>query len=213
MTSDRADHPEAERGQTRRSREERRAEIAEATLRVMTRYGLQGTTVSRIAAEVGMAPQSLYNHYENQNEMLLAAIDPLISMTDEWLASSTEQDALARLHDLGKTHHTFLSDRLEGFTIPAYQFLVADPETGIPGAFGQRHRDQLRKVAAVVEEGQRRGAIRSDIDPLKAAWRLFVVAFTEDLAELMEIPEFVTEGASVDILDVLLRDLAVPPEG
>ncbi len=208
MATESEDHARAERGQTRRSREQRRAEIAEATLRVMTRYGLHGTTVSRIAAEVGMAPQSLYNHYENQNEMLLAAIDPLISMTDGWLASSSREDPLARLHDLGKTHHSFLSDRLEGFTIPAYQFLVADPDTGIPGAFGERHREQLRKVAAVIEEGQRRGAIRPDIDPLKAAWRLFVVAFTEDLAQLMEIPEFVTEGTSVEILDVLLKDLA-----
>lgn len=210
MATDRQDHVEEERTQTRRSREERREEIADATLRVMTRHGLQGTTVSRIAAEVGMAPQSLYNHYENQNEMLLAAIDPLIEMTDEWLASSSKQDALARLHDLGKNHHTFLSNRLEGFTIPAYQFLVAAPETGIPARFGEKHLGQLKKVAAIIEEGQKRGTIRQDIDPLRAAWRLFVVAFTEDLAQLMDMPDFITSGTSLEILDVLLRDLAAP---
>jgi len=197
----------------RRKAEQRRAEIAEAALRLMTTRGLRGTTVARIAEEVGLAPQSLYNHFKSQNEMLLATIDPIIAMSDDWLSMSTEPNVLKRLRMLGHSHASYLAEKLEGFVIPSYQVLAAPRETGLPEAFGRRHIEQLHKVARMIEEGQEQGTIRRDLDPLRAAWRLFVVAWTEDMAQLMGIPEFTTDGIANEIWEVLLQDMAAVPEG
>ncbi len=192
----------------RYTRAERREQIADVTLRLMARYGLQGATVHRIAGELGIAPQSLYAHFRSRDEMLLATIDPLIEMTDKWFQSSDEPDVLERLRILGSTHMPFLASQLEGFVIPAYEFITAPPDTGLPKAFGERQREQLGKIARIIDEGKAQGSIREDADSLRAAWRLIVFAWAEDIAEMMGIHEFIGEGISSEILDVLLEDIA-----
>jgi AcrR family transcriptional regulator len=190
------------------TRAERREQIADVTLQLMARYGLQGATVHRVADELDMAPQSLYAHYESRDEMLVAAIDPLIDMTSEWFRSSDEPDVLRRLRVLGETHMSFLAGKLDGFVIPAYEFITAPRDTGLPEAFGKRQREQLEKIALIIDEGKVQGSIREDVDSLRAAWRLIVFAWAEDIAEMMGIHEFIGEGISSEILDVLLKDLA-----
>lgn len=199
---------DAARPRRRRRRAERRAEIAEATLRLMARHGLQGATVTRIAEELGVAPQSLYAHFKNRDEMLFAAIDPLIDMTDRWIESSNEADIPERLRALGRTHMPFLSGQLEGFVIPSYEFLTAPRDTGLPEAFGRRQAEELEKLARIIDEGKKQGSIREDLDSLRAAWRVIVVMWAEDVAEMMGLREFIGEGISEEILDVLLRDMA-----
>lgn len=192
----------------RRSRAERREEVADATLRLMAQHGLTGTTVGRIAEELGIAPQSLYAHFKSRDEMLLAAIDPLIEMTDEWFRSSDESDVLQRLRILGSTHMPFLAGQLDGFVIPAYEFITAPHDTGLPEAFGRRQVEQLGKIARIIDEGKAQGSIREDVDSARVAWRLIVFAWAEDIAEMMGIHEFIGEGISTEILDVLLEDIA-----
>ena len=192
----------------RRSRAERREEVANATLHLMAKHGLQGATVGRIAEQLGVMPQSLYAHFKNRQEMLVAALEPLIEMTDVWFRSSDEPNVLERWRILGKTHMSALAAQLDGFVIPAYEFITAPQDTGLPEAFGTRQREQLAKLARMIDEGKRRGDVRQDVDPWRAAWRLIVFAWAEDIAEMMGIHEFVGEGISTEILDVLLDDLA-----
>lgn len=195
--------------QTRRrhTRTERREEVADATLRLMAKHGLTGTTVGRIAEELGIAPQSLYAHFKSRDEMLLAAIDPLIDMTDRWFQSSDEPDVVQRLKILGETHMPFLAGQLDGFVIPAYEFITAPHDTGLPDAFGRRQVEQLGKIAHIIDEGKAQGSIREDVDSARVAWRLIVFAWAEDIAEMMGIHEFIGEGISAEILDVLLEDI------
>lgn len=207
-SASRASSRKRPRPRLRHSRAERRAEVAEVTLRLMARHGLQGATVTRIAEELGVAPQSLYAHFKNRDEMLLAAIDPLIEMTDEWFQSSDEPNILRRLIILGDTHMPFLAAQLDGFVIPAYEFITAPHDTGLPEAFGKRQLEQLHKISRIVDEGKAQGSIRADIDSMRAAWRLIVFAWAEDIAEMMGVHEFVGDGISGEILEVLLRDLA-----
>ena len=174
----------------------------------MARYGIQGATVTRIAEELGVAPQSLYAHFKNRDEMLRAAMHALIAMTDSWFSSSDEPDILRRLRVLGDTHLSFLAAQLDGFVIPAYEFITAPQSTGLPEAFGRGQLEQLHKIARIVDEGKAQGSIRNDIDSMRAAWRVIVFAWAEDIAEMMGLHEFISQGISGEILEVLLRDLA-----
>ena len=47
----------------RKSQAERREEIIDATLELLGEYGLEGTTVSRIAAAVGLTPGALVSAF------------------------------------------------------------------------------------------------------------------------------------------------------
>jgi AcrR family transcriptional regulator len=191
----------------RRSGEERRQEIAEVTLQLIASLGLQGATVSRIAQQVGMKAPSLYAHFGNRHEMLLAALDLLFERVRDSLRVSSDPDMLKRLREIGETHASFMTAEFEGFVIPLYEFITAPRQSGLSEAAGESQRRTIAALAGMVEEGQRQGAIRPNLDPQLAAWQLMVCFCAEDVARLMGIDEYL-EQYSHPILDVMLRDMA-----
>lgn len=64
------------RGTTRqyKSREERRAEIVDATLAILTQEGLHAWTTAALAERVGVSEATIFRHFENKDEILSAAL-------------------------------------------------------------------------------------------------------------------------------------------
>jgi AcrR family transcriptional regulator len=52
-----------------------RDRIVLAALRVIPRHGLAATTMQQIAEEAGVSPPTLYHHFANKDDLLLAAVD------------------------------------------------------------------------------------------------------------------------------------------
>jgi AcrR family transcriptional regulator len=176
----------------------------------MARYGLQGTTVSRIAAEVGMEAPSLYAHFPSRDDMLMAAVDALFERVAKHLSLGADaENALERLRILGESHATFITREFDGFVIPIFEFMTAPRDSGLSEAVGQRQRHTLDTLAAYVEEGKRQGVIREDVDSRVAAYEMMLLFWAEDVTQLMGIDEFVSEGISRKILELFLRDMAV----
>lgn len=197
----------------RRSGPERREEVAAATLQLMARVGLQGTTVSRIAREVGVEPPSLYAHFSSRQEMLLAAMDVLSERIDRFLKVSTDPDILVRLREIGEAHASFMTAEFEGFVMPSYEFATAPRDTGLGETIGERTFQNLQTIADMVEEGKRQGTIRKDMDSRLAAWELLVCYWAEDVAQLMNMQgEYLAGGYSRRILHLFLRDMAPSAE-
>lgn len=61
------------------NREERRAQFLEAFARVLAKNGVEGATVTRVAAEVGVAPGLLHHHFASKEEMTEALLSRLIA--------------------------------------------------------------------------------------------------------------------------------------
>ncbi|MCE5254625.1 MAG: TetR/AcrR family transcriptional regulator [Actinomycetia bacterium] len=195
-----------------RTSSERQAEIADATLRLIARHGLQGTTVSRIAREVGMEPPSLYAHFSSRQDMLLAAFDLMCDRIDTHLSLPTELNVLERLRRLGETHSMLISGEFDGFVLPTFEILTAPGDTGLREVSSQRQLVTLDTLAGLVEEGKRQGTIRPDMDSRIGAYQMMLLFWAEDVTRLMGIDEFVSEGFSGRILDLFLRDMAATPD-
>jgi AcrR family transcriptional regulator len=192
---------------------ERQAQIAATTLYLMARYGLQDTTVYRIAEEVGMEAPSLYAHFPSRQDMLLAAVDVLFERVAGHLSlGSDAKDALERLRTLGESHATFITGEFDGFVIPIFEFMTAPRDSGLSEAVGRRQHKTLDVLAQYVEEGKRQGVIREDMDSRMAAYEMMLLFWAEDVTQLMGIDEFVSEGISKKILDLFLRDMAAAKE-
>ncbi len=80
-----ADISEKSRTVARKARgfgHERRAEILEAAGRVFVTHGYEGSTIRRIAEEVGVSPTALYMHFPDKHTMLMelgaGALDRMI---------------------------------------------------------------------------------------------------------------------------------------
>ena len=194
----------------RKNREERRAEIAAAALKIVGEYGVQGATMARIADAVGISGPALYKHYAGRDEILEAAMDLLLVRVVSWLDSSKNPDALQRLRDLGAGHASTMAADYEGVVAPLFEFAAAGPRSQLSGQLAQRQRAALRRFVGIIEEGQGQGAIRRDIDVDVPAWSLMGLTWIENLAALEGMDEFVKDGISSRMLDKILADIAEP---
>lgn len=194
----------------RKNREERRAEIAAAALKIVGEYGVQGATMARIADEVGISGPALYKHYAGREEILEAAMDLLLERVVSWLDSSKNPDALKRLRELGAGHASTMAADYEGVVAPLFEFAAAGPRSQLSGQLAQRQRQALRRFTGIIEEGQGQGTIRRDIDVEVTAWSLMGLTWIENLAALEGMDEFVKGGVSSRMLDKILADIAAP---
>jgi AcrR family transcriptional regulator len=211
-TSDQRGSAKNRRRGIRLPTDERRRQVGRAAVSLMTRYGLRGTTVGRIADIVGMEPPSLYSHFPSRREMLLAGMDVIFERVDKWLHHSSDSNILNRLTDITESHLSFMTGEFEGFVAPAFHFITAPPESGLPKIIGQKQLATVNAIAALVEEGKRQGTIRKDMDSRLAAWEITVFAWAEDVARLMELDEYLADGMSKRIMDLFLRDMAATGE-
>ncbi len=61
---------------------DRRDQIVGAALRIVPRYGLHRVTMERIAEEAGVSPATLYWHFKNKEDLLLAMFEQMVGQMD-----------------------------------------------------------------------------------------------------------------------------------
>ncbi len=188
----------------RKTKAERQREIVQAAIQLLGKYGVQGTTVSRIASAVGIARGALYQHFPNREAVLEAAIATMGERSSRWILEPTGKDTAERLVNIGMTHSEWSLSEYNTFVRPFFQLLTSEKETALSRRILDKHEEDLGYIVGLVEEGKREGTIAPDADATEIAWSLLMHAWAEDIARLMGIEQFITEGASNRILARLL---------
>ncbi len=146
-------------------RDARRDQIAEAALEVISRHGAGRLNVGTLARRIGIVPSAVYRHFRNKEEVLSAAIarmgERLLSNVDR---AVRENGSRARLHKLLRLHLRTIRD---GYAGPRIIFAEGIDGGTVSHRMEIFHiiRRYLDRVAGIIEEGQRRGDVRRDIDP------------------------------------------------
>jgi AcrR family transcriptional regulator len=195
------------RSQNQRFRSERHRQIANAAVAAIARYGLSGVTNRRIAEGTGLSAPALYLYFESQREILCAAMDLVSDKLSEWLAMSTELDAVERLRELGTLHTSIMLSQLEAFLVPSFEFITAPQELGLRERWGQKQRSVNRMIADIVEDGKIQGSIRDDVDVEVAAWQFMMIGILEDIARLTGRNDYIEDGVSMKILEAFLTGI------
>lgn len=195
----------------RLSHEERRRQIIDATLDLVAKYGVQGTTLSRIAAQVGVTTPALYAHFANRKEILLAAIDMLIEHRTQSHRQANEGNALDHLRELARRHSEMAASPNDRSMTALFEFIAAPPEEGLRETLGSMHLLLVEDIAQIVRDGQKEGTIREDVDPQQTAWMIVSRAWTEDITHLMGITEAWSQERSNVMLDLILASVAKEP--
>jgi AcrR family transcriptional regulator len=188
----------------RKTKAERQREIVDVTIQLLGKHGVQGTTVSRIAAAAGIARGALYQHFPNREALLQAAIAAMGERSSRWILEPTGMDVAERLLNIGRTHSSWSLSEYNTFVRPFFQLLTSDKETALARSIVDKHDEDFGYIVELVDEGKREGTIRADADSGDVAWSLLLHAWGEDIARLMGIDRFITDGASDRILRRLL---------
>lgn len=150
--------------------EGRRAEIAEAALRIVNLEGLKRLNVARLAQELGLVPSALYRHYANKD----AILDAVLELVAERLADHVERvrrehfSSLARLDALLAQHVFFITSHQALPRILFSEEIIGDAERRRV-RLGEIIHAHVMRIAAIIEEGQQEGELRSDVSAEAAA--------------------------------------------
>jgi AcrR family transcriptional regulator len=150
--------------------DERRSHILEIAYAAFIREGYAGTSMSRIAAQLGGSKTTLYNYFESKKELFIAVTDhECAKLFDEiFVATEIAGDFRDRVHELARRlMGAMLSDEM----IAAYRLIVAEsgrfPEIG-----HAMHEIALRRgtqhLAAFFKRAIESGEMR-EVNPKMAA--------------------------------------------
>ncbi len=176
----------------------------------MARHGFYGASVARIAKAVGISNSALYQHFRNREDVLVAATDLLGERAREWMVDTTGTTAFERLEKIGQGHLEWAASSLESFVRPVFALAGATEKVSTERTTPRTVLLHYQLLVDIVEEGQREGSIRSDVDPGDLAWAILMFAWAEDMALLTDIEAVTTAGASHRNFKLLL-DAYAPP--
>lgn len=203
-------HGAPARRRTSMAKAERQRQIAEVTLKLVARYGVQGATITRIAAGVGLSRAALYRCFPNQEAMLEAALDLLIERVPRWIARSPGDTAFDHLMEMGNQFGPLGLTVFQSFTQPWFQFAAASGTGRLTQELAKRQLVFVQDFAVLVEQGKRDGSIREDVDSNSIAWSLMMWAWAADVARLVGLERVIGTETSLDIFKRMLGDIAAP---
>ena len=203
--------PVSTRKRIRKSKGERRREIAEAAVKLMGKHGLAGITVSHIAKALGISNSALYQHYHNREAVLWAAAELVSDRSDEWIFITSGANGFERVAKLAEGHLAWSTSKLDTFVRPVFAMTVGAKQAGITHLAGSAAQHAVHLISQIVEEGQRDGSIRADADPRDLAWGVIMCAWAEDMALLNDAREVTIGGVSRRNFSRFLATFA-PPE-
>ena len=192
------------------AREQRQRQLVEATVRLIGSYGIRGTTMSRVSAELGLSEMAAYRHFASKDELLMEASSYLLARILDWLGSSSNPCIIERLKEIGERHLEMLAADLDMYTAPYLQFLtMSQTDDPLHRRVVDNNNRMKQAIEQLVKEGVAQGSIRSDVDPALFTHEFVGWFLAEDIHCLTDLRDGTfTRSSHLRMLDLILRDIA-----
>ena len=145
--------------------------VLQAAVEVFNERGYDGASMEDLSRRLGIAKSAIYHHVSGKEELLRMALDRALDGWAEAAERARELDAPAieRLEMLVRGTVAVLETRLPYVTL----LLRVRGNTDVERAALERRRSFDRLVASLVEQAERDGDVRADVDPKVTARLLF----------------------------------------
>lgn len=193
--------------------EHRPGELLEAALEVFADQGYRATRLEEIAARAGVSKATIYLYFRNKEDLLLQAVNHYL----ETLSRSTPATALS-----GESARSRLEAAMRKLWRAAQDSTWARVYRLVAGEIAMEHPEVLAAWAAngmvpvwdlmreIVEQGQRSGEFRADVDA-GAAVRLLATGLIQQVYFESHTP--LAEIAPTDLERLLTTALALALDG
>ena len=137
--------------------------VLQAAVEVFNERGYDGASMEDLSRRLGIAKSAIYHHVSGKEELLRMALDRALDGWAEAAERARELDAPAieRLEMLVRGTVAVLETRLPYVTL----LLRVRGNTDVERAALERRRSFDRLVASLVEQAERDGDVRADVDP------------------------------------------------
>jgi AcrR family transcriptional regulator len=150
------------------AQERRQAVLATACL-VFTRSSFRGATTAEIAREAGISEPILYRHFGSKRDLYIACLD------EAWRAfRAIAEEAIAADPNgcLGAIGDAYMAKqaRIRMIDLWIQALTEASEDEVIAAALRRQVREVHEFLAEVIRDGQVRGVIAADRDPVAESW-------------------------------------------
>jgi TetR/AcrR family transcriptional regulator, fatty acid metabolism regulator protein len=153
---------------------DRKKQILRAAVQVFAERGFHRTRVSDIAKEAGVAYGLIYHYFDSKDAVLNSVFEENWAVFMKVLRDLTQDASKSAADKLGAISDLLIGAlRVEPALIHVIIQEVSRSDRFTSQAKAQAFEEAFEAVRAIVAEGQKRGEIRSDIDPYAAAYIFF----------------------------------------
>jgi AcrR family transcriptional regulator len=148
-----------------------RAQVLDIAVQLFNEQGYDATSVADLAKRLGLTKSALYHHFDSKDQLLSQALDVALSGLEEVLADAkrAEGSSSDQLRAVLRGAVEVLIERLAYVTL----LLRVRGNSPVEVAALERRRIFDHRVAGLVEEAQREGLVRDDIDAAVATRLIF----------------------------------------
>ncbi len=186
-------------------------EILEAARRVMARYGMQGTTVDRVAEEAKVAKGTIYLYFQSKDELVHAAVlEGLREMVADTIRSDDpSRPPLDRIRNLILAQYRIQASNQDFLkTLIIGNSLDIELESQAGRDFMRVYAGHLDFVASVLQDAIDRGAIRP-IDSQFAGFMLGEMITGSLRRRLLKLASTPLEADADAVVELFLRGIQV----
>ncbi len=143
----------------------RQEQLAQAALALIAEHGIDKLNIARVARRVGLVPSALYRHFSGKDDLVDAVVALIRKRLHDNVAAAAQEsrDALERLHQLLLAHVRVIRQN-KGILRVVFSDELHHGRSDRKARVYEMINSYLKRVAAIVSEGQRRGRIRRDLD-------------------------------------------------
>jgi AcrR family transcriptional regulator len=148
-----------------RGGQRRREELLAVACRIFAEKGFDGASLQDIADEFGVLKGSLFHYIQSKDELLYEIIEGVYTgaQVAVWSNAMQHGPAVERLRRVIVAYVEYISRHLDEVTVWLHDFkALPEPQRESIRRYEERDRRQLLEL---IEQAQREGGIRPDIDP------------------------------------------------
>ena len=147
----------------------RRQVVLETACRVFSRSSYRGATTADIAREAGISEPILYRHFGSKRDLYIACLEHAWHTFREEAQAAIDEDPNGCLGVISDRYMA-KGKRLRVVDLWIQALTVAPEDKVIAAALRTQVREVHDFFAELIRDGQRRGIVVADRDPVAEAW-------------------------------------------
>ena len=189
---------------------DKRQRILEAATHVFARKGYFAARVSDIAKKAGVADGTIYLYFRNKEDILVRLFDQVMSEHVEEAREAVRvlPSAPERLLAVAERHLAVLGENRDLAAV--FQVELRQSTRFMERFTASWLHDYFELLDEVIEEGQRDGSLRADVNRKLAAKMLFGALDETVTSWLLSEKRYPLKDSAAPVVNLFLRGAAVP---
>ncbi|MGA1843878.1 MAG: TetR/AcrR family transcriptional regulator [bacterium] len=163
----------------RKTTEERRNEIINASIELIAQEGIQNLTIKNISRQINISEAGIYRHFMDKHSILMALADDFednLMRVIEYPIRN-HKNPLLRLQEIMKAHMSFTEEQ-KGILFAITAESIHSNDDKLRRKILEVIYTYTSKIRGILEEGKRRRLVRGDINLDSASLLFFGMVHT-----------------------------------